>query len=1039
MGKMRWSEEQLLAINEDGKNIIVSAGAGSGKTAVLSERVLRKLMQGVHINELLVLTFTNAAAAEMKERIRKKINSEESLKEEANLIDGAYITTFDSFSLSIVKKYHTRLNITNKITITDEVIIDLEKKRILENIMNKYYENPTKEFSKLIEDFCLKDDKELIKYIENIYKKIELKYDKTEYLNNFFEEELTNTKIDNYIEEYLGLIFENIKVIKNLIIDLNDYFDGEYVTKVEDTLNKLINAKTYSEVLEGLTFKSLPTVPRNSDEEGKRIKGVISDLVKEIKEYAKYTSTEEMKEEILDTLSNAKVIIDIVKELDKQIEEYKFQTEQFNFNDIARMAIRVVKDNEDIRKELSDSFNEILVDEYQDTSDTQETFINLIAHNNVYMVGDIKQSIYRFRNANPYIFKNKYDSYRDTDAGMKIDLLKNFRSRREVLDNINLLFDLFMDDEIGGADYKASHRMVFGNKAYEEKGSTNQNYNFELLSYDLDKKSTITRDEEEAFIIGYDIKNKVENNYQVFDKDEGILRKIEYSDFVILLDRSKNFDLYKKIFEYLGIPLTILKEESLRKDQDVLVLKNLFKLLICIKNKDYDTDFKYSFTSISRSYLFKTSDEEIFDYFANNNFYNSPLFIKCSELVKNIDIMSTSEFVRFVLDEFNYDEKLITIGNIKSFRVRAEYFYNLTKSYEETGKTIYDFIDYLENIFDGEYDLKFNVNSNSSNSCKIMTIHKSKGLEFPICYFAGFQDKFNTNELKEKIIYDNKYGLILPKVDTYYKDTILKTLLKNNTKREEISERIRLLYVAVTRAKEKMIFLSPKIEEEPPIINDIVPTFERAKYSRFLDIIKTIYSNIIDYKVDVDITVTKDYQNTSVSSTSLEKKEDTLEVKEISIENNIIEEKHYSKESLHIVTEEEQDLLDFGTKVHQVLELIDFNNPDLSIYNLPTNMNNKINSFLNSDLLKENINSKFYKEYEFTYLDDNVYSHGIIDLLIEREDKCIIVDYKLKNIDDENYDKQLNGYRKYISNKTNKEVECYLYSIIDEKVRRVEE
>ena len=368
------------------------------------------------------------------------------------------------------------------------------------------------------------------------------------------------------------------------------------------------------------------------------------------------------------------------------------------------------------------------------------------------------------------------------------------------------------------------------------------------------------------------VKNKVENNYQVFDKDEGILRKIEYSDFVILLDRSKNFDLYKKIFEYLGIPLTILKEESLRKDQDVLVLKNLFKLLICIKNKDYDTDFKYSFTSISRSYLFKTLDEEIFDYFANNNFYNSPLFIKCSELVKNIDIMSTSEFVRFVLDEFNYDEKLITIGNIKSFRVRAEYFYNLTKSYEETGKTIYDFIDYLENIFDGEYDLKFNVNSNSSNSCKIMTIHKSKGLEFPICYFAGFQDKFNTNELKEKIIYDNKYGLILPKVDTYYKDTILKTLLKNNTKREEISERIRLLYVAVTRAKEKMIFLSPKIEEEPPIINDIVPTFERVKYSRFLDIIKTIYSNIIDYKVDVDVTVTKDYQNTSVSSTSLEKK-----------------------------------------------------------------------------------------------------------------------------------------------------------------------
>lgn len=1037
MGKMRWSPEQLLAINEDGKNIIVSAGAGSGKTAVLSERVLRKLMQGVHINELLVLTFTNAAAAEMKERIRKKIKSEESLKEEANLIDGAYITTFDSFSLSIVKKYHTRLNITNKIGITDEVIISLKKKEILENIMNEYYENPTKEFEKLIEDFCLKDDKELIEYIDNIYKKIELKYDKTEYLNNFFDLELTPTKIDNYIKEYLNLIFEDIEVIKKLIIDLNDYFDGEYVTKVEDTLKKLINARTYEDIITSLDFKSLPMVPKNSEEEGKRIKGVISDLIKEIKSYASYQSIDEMKEEISSTISNAKVIIDIVKKLDKRLEEYKFETEQFNFNDIARLAIKVVKENEDIRKELSDSFNEILVDEYQDTSDTQETFINLIAHNNVYMVGDIKQSIYRFRNANPYIFKNKYDSYRDTDAGMKIDLLKNFRSRREVLDNINLLFDLFMDDEIGGADYKASHRMVFGNTSYEEKGSTNQNYNFELLTYDLDKKSNITRDEEEAFIIGKDIIDKMNSKYQVFDKDEGILRDIEYSDFVILLDRSKNFDLYKKIFEYLGIPLNILKEESLRKDQDVLVLRNLFKLLICIKNKDYETDFKYAFTSVSRSYLYKISDEEIFDYFVNNNFYTSDLFIKCNELVKNMDIMSTSEFVHYVLDEFNYEEKLLSIGNVKAFRVRVEYFYNLTKSYEETGKTIYDFVDYLDNIFDGEYDLKFNVNSNSSNSCKIMTIHKSKGLEFPICYFAGFQDKFNTNELKEKIIYDNKYGLILPKVDMYYKDTILKTLLKNNTKKEEISERIRLLYVAVTRAKEKMIFLSPKIEEEVPFVNDIVPVFERAKYSKFLDIIKSIYSNIIDYKVDVESTATKDYQNNTSSSKELEKDTSTLEVKELSIENNLIEEKHYSKESLHIVTKEEQDLLDFGTRVHEVLETLDFNNPNLSIYNLTKRMEDKILSFLNTDLMKDNINSNLYKEYEFTYLEDNVYSHGIIDLLIEREDKCIIVDYKLKNIDDPNYDKQLNGYRKYISEKTNKEVECYLYSIIDEKFRRV--
>ena len=885
MGKMKWSPEQLLAINEEGKNIIVSAGAGSGKTAVLSERVLRKLMQGVHINELLVLTFTNAAAAEMKERIRKKINSEESLKEEANLLEGAYITTFDSFSLSIVKKYHTRLNITNNISITDEVIIDIKKRKILEEIMDNYYESNNIKFNNLINDFCLKDDKELVDYILNIYKKIELKYDKTEYLNNYFNEEYKDNKINKYIEEYINLIKNNIDTIKKLVIELNDYFDGEYVVKVEDALYKLLNANTYEEIVGSLDIK-LPTVPRGSDEEGKKVKTVISDLVKEIKGYCIYTNTNEIKEELLSTKENCEVIIDILKELDKRLDEYKQEEEQYNFNDIARLAIKVVKENEDIREELSKSFNEILVDEYQDTSDTQETFINLIAHNNVYMVGDIKQSIYRFRNANPYIFKNKYDTYRDTDKGMKIDLLKNFRSRREVLDNINLLFELFMDDTIGGADYKASHKMVFGNTSYEEKGKTEQDYNFELLTYNLEK-GNITRDEEEAFIIGNDIKEKINNNYQVFDKDEGILRNIEYSDFVILLDRSKNFDLYKKIFEYLGIPLTILKEESLSKDKDVLTIKNLLKLLICIKNKDYENDFKYSFTSISRSYLYKISDEELFNYFVDNNFKDSSLFIKCSELINNIDTMSISEYINYILKEFNYEEKLITIGNIKSFRVRIEYFYNLAKSYEETGKTIYDFVEYLDKIFESNYDLKFNVNSSNSNSCKIMTIHKSKGLEFPICYFAGFQDKFNMNELKEKIIFDNNYGIILPKVDKYYKDTILKTLLKNHTKQEEISERIRLLYVAVTRAKEKMIFVTPKIEEEVKEVFDIVPQYQRIKYSRFQDIIKSIYSNIINYSKESNILATKDYQNMTKNNKILEKGKDNLEVKELSIENRL--------------------------------------------------------------------------------------------------------------------------------------------------------
>lgn len=1032
---MAWTNEQQLAIDTEGKNIIVSAGAGSGKTAVLTARVLRKLQSGIHVNELLVLTFTNAAAAEMKERIRKAINKTPGLEEEANLIDGAYITTFDSFSLSIVKKYHTKLNVTNNIKISDEVIIDLEKNKILDQIMEEHYLSPKQDFIKLINDFCLKDDKELKDYILNSYKKIELKYDKEKYLENYFNTDFTNEKIDLYIKEYISLIDSYRKNIKNLLIDLNDYFDGDYTTKVEDALLKLMNAKTYEEIVSSLDFK-LPAAPRGSDEVGKQIKSTISDQVKEIKNLTIYNNIDEMKEEILSTKSSINVIIEILKELDKRLTIYKTENEIFNFTDIARMAIRVVADNPDIKEELTASFNEILVDEYQDTSDTQETFISLISDNNVYMVGDIKQSIYRFRNANPYIFKNKYDTYRDTDQGIKIDLLKNFRSRKEVLDNINLLFDLFMDDEIGGADYKASHRMVFGNNTYIEEGKTEQNYDFEVLTYPNNLKK-VTKDEQEAFIIAKDIEDKIKNKFQVFDKDTGILRDIEYSDFVVLLDKSKNFDLYKKVFEYFHIPLAILKDEALRKDQDILVLKNLLKLLICIKNKKFDQEFKYSFMSVSRSFLYQISDEQIFEYLTKNTYKESDLFIKCQNLVENIDYLPASTYLNYVLEEFNYEEKLLTIGNIKSFRIRAEYFYNLVKNFEENGNTIYDFVNYLDDIFDNDYDLKFNINSSSSNSCKIMTIHKSKGLEFPICYFAGFSSRFNISELKEKIIYDNKYGFVLPKVEESYKDTILKTLLKVNTKKEEISERIRLLYVAVTRAKEKMIFVMPEQEETKEVF-DIVPIYERNKYNSFLSIMKSIYQTTLPYVVKSEVEATKDYlNNTSQEKINVLQNKELL-VEELSLETTEIEESHFSKDTLHLITKEEQEMMDFGTEVHEMLEQADFNNFNPS-KNMSSKMIDAINNFINTDLIQENINSNMYKEYEFIFAKNNNISHGIIDLLIEKEDKMIIIDYKLKNIDDSAYDKQLNGYREVVKEKTNKDVECYLYSILDNKFRKVEE
>ena len=1028
-----WTKEQREAIDEEGKNIIVSAGAGSGKTAVLSERVLRKLKNGTHIDELLVLTFTNAAAKEMKERIRKKIRKTPGLEKELEKIDGAYITTFDSFALSIVKKYHTVLNCTNNIKITDDVVINIEKEKILDQILEEKYLLQDMRFTKLIHDFCYKDDKELKKALLDIYQKIELKYDKEDYLNNYIKN--YKESFDDITKKYVKMIENKLEEIKDKLQEMSLYFDSKYMEKVEEYLSPLLTKNTYTEQKRALDQLSrFPTLPRNTESAAKKKKEEITNLLKDLKQQMIYTKEEEIKEELLETVSNEEEIIAILKELDKRLTIYKEQEELYNFTDISRMAIKVVKENPDIKEELTSSFQEIMVDEYQDTSDTQEAFINLIENNNVYMVGDIKQSIYRFRNANPYLFKQKYDTYRDTDQGIKIDLVKNFRSRREVLEDINLLFNQIMDDDIGGADYKDSHQMVFGNMAYEEEGNTGNNNHLDLITYQYDKKSKFSKEEQEAFIIGEDINEKIKNHYQVFDKDTGIKREIEYQDMVILLDKSKNFDLYKKIFEYLGIPLSILKEESLSKDDDILVIKNLLNLIVRIKKEDNLDSLKYSYVSVARSYLFSIPDDKIYDALVNNKLKETPLYQTCKELSEELDKLSASEFFLKVIKTVDYEEKLLTVGNITSFQTRLEYIYNLIGDLEENGYDIEDIIEHIDNIFDTGQDLKFNINEKTSNSVKIMTIHKSKGLEFPILYLAGFSSKFNMRDLKERIMYDNKYGIIIPTVNDYYKDTVLKTLVKEKNKEEEISEKIRLFYVALTRAKEKMIMVTEEVEEEEEV-EKIVSKQERLKYNSFASIIKSTYSSLIPYEKKVDITPSKDYllKKEEEKLDALQLPKDTLTVQEVSLPKDLTEHKHYSKDTMHLSTKEELEKMSFGTKVHEYLEQLDFKSPDTK--NIPSPIKEKVEAFLNSNIIKENKEATFYPEYEFINRNEN--THGIIDLLIELPNKMIIVDYKLKNIDDAAYDQQLIGYKDYIVKKTNKEVSCYLYSILDEKYRQI--
>ena len=1036
----KWTKEQEEAIIKSGSNIIVSAGAGSGKTAVLSERAINKIQNGIHVNELLILTFTRAAADEMKDRIRKKIGKIPEFKDELTLLSSAYITTFDSFALSVVKKYHYLLNISSSIAITDESIVKLEQKKILDNIFEKFYKEKNEKFINLIKKYCIKNDKSLKSNILSLCNKISDYIDRDEFIdnviNNFYEEENVNTLLTKYKE----FINDKKKAIMLELDNMNMYFDYDYCMSLQNSCLGILKANI--DELHLYESIKLPSAPRGSEEEAKEAKANLKKLVDDLISYGNYGTLEDIKNDILSSKETVITILEIVKSYLNEVEKYKKENNIYTFSDISRLSIKILKENESVRNELKYSFKEIMIDEYQDTNDVQDIFISMIANNNVYMVGDIKQSIYRFRGSNPNIFKEKYSNYSKNIGGYKIDLIKNFRSRYEVLDNINKVFDLIMDSSLGSAEYRETHEMVYGNTAYDSEKINDFNYDFEVLEYMNNKKETgFDNSEVEIFIIAKDIKDKMKNKLKVFDKETSKLRDATYNDFVIILDRSKYFDSFKKIFEYLDIPLTILKDGKLNASTDIYLIKNIVDLIIHINDNNLNEDFKYDFVSIARSFLYEYTDENIFDIINSKNYKETTIYKDFSS-IKNINIKTSNEIFNDILDITDFYNKLYKIGDYENTNVRLETISKLSSSLSNLGLSIIDFRDYLNDIIENNEDIKYTTFSSNSDSVKILTIHKSKGLEYPVCYFADLDHEFNTSELKDKFICDKNYGLIVPSNMEDITTSVIKELYKKDFIKEEISEKIRLFYVALTRAREKMVIVLPEKETKKLEKNEngVIEEIRRLSFSKLSDFMYGVKDYLDKYFKTIDITklgLTKDYQyNKTINIKDNTNIKDDIKVEEINIKNDITEEKHFSKETNMLSTKEEIKMMKYGTRIHEYLELIDYKNPNLSLIK-DTFIKDKIEKFLNNDLLKNIKDSNIYHEYEFYYEKDNINYHGIIDLMLEYDEHIDIIDFKLKSITDDNYKSQLYGYKNYIENITNKKVNTYLYSILNEKIESI--
>ena len=1035
----RWTNEQQEAIDKSGCNIIVSAGAGSGKTAVLSQRVLQKIESGIHVNELLILTFTKAAASEMKDRIRKKIASNPELKDELNLLNSSYITTFDSFALSVLKKYHYMLNISREIGITEEAIVKTLETKILNELFEELYEGDNHSFKELVNKYCGKNDKNLRSVITKLYENVSSCIDKEKFYLFLEEGFYRDEYLDLLIDKYKDLLNDKRELVKLELENCSYYLDSSCYEKLAESVNNLLTSP-----VEDLHLITTVKAPRLSglDDTQKEVRELFKKAYTNLLELASYGSFEEIKDKLKLSRDFVLEIVSIIKKFDSKMSEYKLKHNIYTFNDVAMSAIKILKENEEARLELKNSFKEIMIDEYQDTNDIQETFISMIANDNVYMVGDIKQSIYRFRGSNPSIFKDKYDNYSSNDGGYKIDLIKNFRSRSEVLDNINVLFELLMDNEIGGAEYRVSHEMVYGNTAYDNEKFDGFDYNMKILEYENSKESGFSDYEVEIFSIASDIKNKMDSGFKVFDKESSAMRDATYSDFVIILDRSKYFSDFKKIFEYLHIPLTVLKDEDLKSSTDISLIKNLFDFVYRVNNNDFGVEFKYDFVSIARSFLYEYSDSYILEIITNNNFKETSIYKEFSS-ISSINSKSLGQLYNEILSITDFYNKIYKIGDYENINVRIKKIYDMCISLNDLGYSLIDFCNYLDEIINNDkIKLNYSGHSGSGDSVKILTIHKSKGLEYPVCYFADLNHDFNTTDLKDLFILDNTYGMIVPKLIEDSDENFLKELYKYEFFKEEIGEKIRLFYVALTRAREQMVIVLPYKETRnyEKDSNGVISKIRRISFKRLSDLIYGVKNSLPKYFEKIDISklgltkkylYKKDEKNIDVEETSI------IKVREVESKYEVMEESHFSKENNKLIDKTTLNNMEYGTRVHEILELIDFGNPNYDLIH-DEFIKSKVRNLLNHEIFKNIKDATLYKEYEFIYMKDNINYHGIIDLVCEFDSYINIVDYKLKNVVDDNYKKQLLGYKEYIESISDKKVNLYLFSIIDGEVNKIE-
>lgn len=1079
---IKYTEEQYQAIHAQGQDILVSAGAGSGKTAVLTARVIRKIKEGTPLENLVILTFTNKAAEEMKSRIRTNIAALDSMDEALMAVDVADIKTFDAYALSLLRQYGHILNIPNTLSILEQSDASLIKTSVADDVLEAFYTQDKATYADFIKRRSGKDDETLKSIIISIYDALMYFNEPEAFKARLATSHFTAETFEMLFKRYEAIVLEKVERLNAAISHVASIaFEHEkiqaYQTALYEAGKPLRDVNTYDALQELGKFK-LPALPRQSDDLLDAEKALLSDkrdtLIKPLVEelFGKSGKKGDVTDArathyhaFLQTKDDVHVILSLVEDFERRYYEAQKVRERFDYATVARLVVELLQGNPSLRKRISEEIDEIMVDEYQDTNALQEQFLSLIKRDNLYMVGDVKQSIYRFRNADPSIFSTKYRAFKEGGEGLAIDLNANFRSRSEVLDTINAIFSPIMDETIGGITYDSAQALKAKNTSFDTHKDSRVPYGLTLHTYDQDMhealyKAELSKEEIELLYVARHIKNAVEGGMQI--KEDDTLRNARYGDFAILIDRGTAFDTARRVFHYTGVPLNVHKDAPLTRQHDIMMLKSLFTLIGgSVDQTLYNQSFKHALMSVGRSFIGLNSDDALINQvlalpdkhpgMGTIASYATEAFHDFLQTIESLGQMSQSEplsdIVEATFATFDIYVRAARTQGTTEMTQRFDQLKAMAVKKSEEGMSLSEFVEYFRAVGSAR-DLEIESASPTvftDEHVNLMTVHKSKGLEFPVVYMVHLYKNFKFDAISAGAV-DETLGIMLPHDNEGYDKSFVFAHKATLEKTQTVSERMRILYVALTRASEQLHLIHGESEdasaaqrdEDDRIHSDI-----RRRYRNFSQIIESLSDVLAPCKHPIDLQAFegdrhyasalqghKDYEGGTQHKAFVEAPPAAALQKEQSFSQSIDE----------WIETDTYDVLERGNRLHDALEHIDFFapiDPQLEQFDLSEDDKETLRAFFNHETFASVDYQRVFKEYPFAFESEEGPVSGFIDLLLETDDAFIIIDYKLKNIDKSEYDHQIKGYAALINALSDKPVRGYLYSLLEGRFKHV--